>query len=184
MTVTTSRLTSRIIAGHLKGRVLELPKIEAARPTRNRILQAAFNLLGSQLDLEGLTVVDLCCGSGAWGLEASSRGAAQVYLIDTETRTAARNVRALGVEGAVQVIQVDAGRWMPPTPLDVVLADPPYHDLALLQKILWNCHKLGDYRTYWLLETAAATVVPWPENFTVLASRVYGVSALHVAVQG
>jgi 16S rRNA (guanine966-N2)-methyltransferase len=175
--------TTRIITGQYKGRVLQLPSPEAARPTRNRILQAAFNLLQGTTDFTGLTVAELCCGSGAWGLEALSRGAAQVYLVDTASRIAKQNVQALGVATQAQVIQADAAHWAPPEPVDLVLADPPYNQTALLVAILNNHAKLGQGGTLWLLETAAERPVPWPSNFTVLVSRTYGVSALHLAQQ-
>ena len=88
---------TRIITGTLKGRALQLPNSDEARPTRGRIRQAAFNILQGYTDFEGLTVAELCCGSGAWGLEALSRGAAKVYLVDTDPRCAQRNVQALAV---------------------------------------------------------------------------------------
>jgi 16S rRNA (guanine966-N2)-methyltransferase len=176
-------LTTKIITGQYKGRVLQLPTTEATRPTRNRILQAAFNILQGYTEFTGLTVAELCCGSGAWGLEALSRGAQQVYLTDTAPQTAKQNVQALGVVTQVQVVQADAASWVPPTPMSLILADPPYANPALLAAILNNHAKLGQKGTLWLLETAAEATVPWPSNFKLLVSRAYGVSALHLAQQ-
>jgi 16S rRNA (guanine966-N2)-methyltransferase len=179
----STRPTTKIITGQYKGRVLQLPAMEAARPTRNRVLQAAFNILQGYTDFNNLTVAELCCGSGAWGLEALSRGAVQVYLVDTTPRIAKQNVQALEVAAQAQVIQADAASWAPSEPVDLVLADPPYGETALLAAILHNHAKLGQEGTLWLLETAAEVTVPWPSNFTVLVSRTYGVSALHLARQ-
>ena len=178
-------LTTHIISGSLKGRVLQLPQAEAARPTRNRILQAAFNVLqGSPHfsgDFEGLRVLELCCGSGAWGLEALSRGAAHVTLVDTHPKTAQSNVQTLGVGAQVQVVQADAASFKPQQSFDVILADPPYAATELLDKILSNAKTLGAPQSLWLIETAATAQPNWPSGFTVLLTRVYGVSALHLA---
>lgn len=175
---------TRIITGTLKGRALQLPTTEEARPTRGRIRQAAFNILQGYTDFEGLTVAELCCGSGAWGLEALSRGADKVYLVDTDPRCAQRNVQALEVGHQVQVIKADAASWVPPHPVDLVLADPPYGNPVLLQTMLVRAAKLGQPGALWLVETAAEVTPAWPAGFTVLLSRTYGASALHLVRQG
>lgn len=175
------KLKTTVITGRLKGRVLTLPQNEAARPTRSRIRQAAFNILGSHLDFDGLNVAELCCGSGAWGIEAFSRGAAAVWLIDTDIRTVQQNVRHLAIEADAHVVKADAAQWQAPQPLDVVLADPPYADQGLLKKLLMRAPQLSATGAYWLLETAAGAQVPWPNGFEVLQSRLYGASALHLA---
>lgn len=174
---------TRIITGSLKGRVLQLPQSEAARPTRGRIRQAAFNILQGYTDFTGLTVADVCCGSGAWGLEALSRGAAQVYLIDTDPTYATRNAKALGASQQVSIVTTDAARWQPPQPVDVVLADPPYADLRLLHALLNNAPMIGKPGALWLLETASTTPPSLPPHFTLLTSRTYGTSALHLLRQ-
>jgi len=174
---------TRIITGAYKGRALELPTTEAARPTRSRVRQAAFNILQGYTEFAGLSVAELCCGSGAWGLEALSRGAARVYLVDLEMTCVQRNVQALGVAPQVQVIKANAATWAPPVPVDLILADPPYSNPALLQEILVNAARLGKPGALWLLETAAEMMPPWPADFIALLSRTYGTSALHLARQ-
>jgi 16S rRNA (guanine966-N2)-methyltransferase len=174
---------TRIITGTLKGRALQLPNPDEARPTRGRIRQAAFNILQGYTDFEGLTVAELCCGSGAWGLEALSRGAAKVYLVDTDPRCAQRNGQVLGVGNQVLVIKADAAAWVPHRPVDLLLADPPYGNPALLQAMLVNAARLGKPGALWLLETAAEMMPPWPADFIALLSRTYGTSALHLARQ-
>lgn len=173
--------TTRITTGRFKGRTLLLPNDAAVRPTRERIRQAVFNMLGSRLDWHGLTVADLCCGSGAWGLEAFSRGAAQVWLVDTDTRTARANVAALGLIEAmgVHIVQADVRTWQPPTPLDVVLADPPY-GTQLCANLLQRAAQLGAPTSWWALEDGANDALEWPETFTNLAEKVYGVSKINI----
>jgi 16S rRNA (guanine966-N2)-methyltransferase len=119
----------RIIAGKFRGRKLACPKV-VTRPTLDRVREALFSILGS---VEGRSVVDLYAGSGALGLEALSRGAARVMLVELD-RQAARvirdNAEALGsIEGwSVEQCAVEhAGpRLASAAPIDLVLADPPW----------------------------------------------------------
>lgn len=173
--------TTRITTGSLKGKVLHLPHNEAVRPTRERVRQAIFNMLGSRLDWPGMTVADLCCGSGAWGLEAFSRGAAEVWLIDSDTRAVTANVKALGLHDNphIHIVQADAGSWHPPHPLDVILADPPYQG-AVLSHILANAAALGNAGSWWAVEYAAAQPPAWPQAFSNLAHKAYGISGCSV----
>ncbi len=174
--------TTPIITGRLKGRKLVLPASEAVRPTRLRLRQAAFNMLASRLEFGGLRVADIGAGSGAWGLEALSRGAAHVWLIDTDTHAAATNVKALGLAADdVTLVKADAAHWAPPTPCDVVLADPPYANTALVPQVLAQAARWGTVGSWWLIETAAATGVTWPASFTNTKTTVSGVTALHIA---
>ena len=88
----------RLTGGRLAGRVIQIPKGPRIRPTQDQIRQALFNLLGESV--EGARVLDLFAGSGALGIEALSRGAAQVTFVD-ESRFCARaieaNLRSLGL---------------------------------------------------------------------------------------
>lgn len=119
----------RIIAGKFRGRKLICPKA-VTRPTLDRVREALFSILS---DVEGTCVVDLYAGSGALGLEALSRGARQVTLVEAD-RNAARVVRenaaALDAAGAWNVVEakVEAcrGRLLATAPIDLVLADPPW----------------------------------------------------------
>ena len=173
-------MKTRIITGKYKGRVLQLPPTETARPTRNRILQAAFNILSGYTDFTNATVMDLCCGSGAWGLEALSRGAAHATFIDTDTRTVQANLKALGLESQATVQKTDASRYTPSHPANLIFADPPYAATHVLQGILGNATKIGQPGSLWLIETAATATPIWPKNLQLLETRTYGVSALHL----
>ena len=92
----------RIVAGAAGGRRLAVPS--SARPTTDRVREALFNTLAARLDFDGIRVLDLYAGSGALGLEALSRGAASVLLVDNDRRAAdviARNITTVGLPGAV-----------------------------------------------------------------------------------
>ncbi|HET9658046.1 MAG TPA: 16S rRNA (guanine(966)-N(2))-methyltransferase RsmD [Kineosporiaceae bacterium] len=121
---------TRIIAGTVGGRRLEVPKGDLTRPTSDRVREAVFSGLDSRGVLHGSRVLDLFAGSGALGLEAASRGAAEVTLVDSSraaAEVARRNVSALGMRATV--VLSSAQRFLTgrsPVPMDVVLLDPPY----------------------------------------------------------
>jgi 16S rRNA (guanine966-N2)-methyltransferase len=122
----------RIVAGRFRGRRLQVPAGLEVRPTGDRVKVALFDTL--QAEVRGGRVVDLYAGSGALGLEALSRGARHVVLVE---RAAAAlealesNIALLGVASEVEVVRGDALRYLGQphaAPFDLVLADPPYAD--------------------------------------------------------
>jgi 16S rRNA (guanine966-N2)-methyltransferase len=118
----------RIIGGDWRSRVVRFPDAEGLRPTPDRVRETLFNWLGQRLD--GLTCIDLFAGSGALGLEARSRGAARVTLVERDRRVCdalRANVAELGAEG-VEVVQGDAIAWLARGggAFDVAFVDPPY----------------------------------------------------------
>lgn len=125
----------RIIAGDWRGRKLAAPKGEATRPTADRARETLFAMLTSRLgDFDGLQIADLFAGSGALGLEALSRGAASCLFVEQD-RAALDAIRAnIATLGAGAKVRVEAGSVMAlravPKPLDLILADPPYHSGA------------------------------------------------------
>jgi 16S rRNA (guanine(966)-N(2))-methyltransferase RsmD len=129
----------RIIAGSRKGARIFAPKSDA-RPTGDRVREAAFNLIGP---VEDMAVLDLFAGSGAMGLEALSRGAAKVVFVESDReaqRTIERNLEKLGLKGAALVKQ-DARRALAAEAAadrryHLVLVDPPYRMFDSLQPTL------------------------------------------------
>lgn len=95
------------------------------RPTADRVREALFSILG---DVAGLRVLDLFCGTGALGIEAISRGAASVALVDRDPSLAARNLRELEIESRCELVRGDAIRFLACEGRlwDLVLCDPPY----------------------------------------------------------
>ncbi|MEO7446969.1 MAG: 16S rRNA (guanine(966)-N(2))-methyltransferase RsmD, partial [Humibacillus sp.] len=123
---------TRIIGGTARGRRLTTPRGDATRPTSDRVREALFSALESQLgSLTGLRFLDLYAGSGAVGLEAVSRGAGEVTSVEADRRTARivqGNADALGF-GQVEVLAQKVGRVLsqhPRASYDVVFLDPPY----------------------------------------------------------
>lgn len=115
----------RIVGGELGGRRIHAPPGERLRPTAERTREAIFSMLGP---LQGASVLDLFCGTGALGLEALSRGAATVTLVDTEIDPAARNVELLAVGDRCTLVEADALSFLESGAerFDLVLCDPPY----------------------------------------------------------
>jgi 16S rRNA (guanine966-N2)-methyltransferase len=116
----------RVVAGRLGGRRLVSPPAGAdVRPTADRVREAIFSILG---DIEGTTVLDLFCGTGALGIEALSRGAAHATLVDTDAGLAERNVEDLGIADECEIVRADALRWLgrARAAFDLAFCDPPY----------------------------------------------------------
>lgn len=123
----------RITAGEFRGRRLKVPKVEATRPLVERAREGLFNHLRDQL--EDAVVWDVYAGSGILGLEALSRGAAQVLAVERNrdaVRQIEENVALMGLEDRHRCLRADAYRLpqmrgLGPLP-DLVFFDPPYDD--------------------------------------------------------
>lgn len=131
-------MAMRIIAGAARGVELTAPAGSAVRPTAGRGREALFSILGSSF--AGCRIADLFAGSGALGLEAASRGASAVTLVERDPlhcRAIRRNIEAVrrcGVAAEFEVVNADVlvpGRWTAAAAgAKVLFADPPYDDSA------------------------------------------------------
>lgn len=120
--------TLRIIGGQWRGRKLRFVDAEGLRPTTDRVRETLFNWL--QPVIEGAHCLDLFAGSGALGLEALSRGAAEVVFLDTNSRSVAAlrdNLSLLQADNGL-VTRSDALKYLRGTPqrFDIVFLDPPF----------------------------------------------------------
>jgi len=133
----------RVIAGSARG--IRLQAAPATRPLGDRVKQSAFAIL--EPDLPGARFLDLFAGSGAGGIEALSRGAADAVFVERDSRAVAairKNLAAAGLDrSAANTIQRDVGTFLaqPTGTFDVVLIDPPYADIDALTAVLG---KLGE----------------------------------------
>jgi 16S rRNA (guanine(966)-N(2))-methyltransferase RsmD len=154
------------------------------------VRESLFNVLVARLDFAGLTVLDLYAGSGALGLEALSRGAGSVLLVENDHRAAAviaRNIAALGLSGATvrrgTVESVLSGEA--PAPADVVFADPPYDvstaDLeAVIQSMVRN--RWATTGTVVVVERPASSPsIRWPTGWEAWRERAYGDTRVEMA---
>lgn len=119
----------RIIAGHLRGSKLPVPDRPGLRPTSDRVRETLFNWL--QDKVPGARVLDLFAGTGALGLEAASRGAASVVLVERDPGLAEAlrgHVARFKLDSA-RVVQADALTWLSGPPagqFDLAFLDPPF----------------------------------------------------------
>ncbi len=137
----------RIVAGRFRGRTLAAVPRSGVRPTADPVREALFNILGDSI-VDG-PFVDIGAGTGAVGLEACSRGARPVLLIERDRQaveTIRRNVERLGLDPAgsdeVRIVSADALAWlrgaarqMLPAKVRTFFLDPPYGDPALARWI-------------------------------------------------
>jgi 16S rRNA (guanine966-N2)-methyltransferase len=193
---------ARVIAGEAGGRRLAVPDGRATRPTSDRAREGLFATVASIVGpLTGTRVLDLYAGSGAVGLEALSRGAEHVLLVESGARATAvirQNIEAIGLPGATLIAdrvervlargpeqtalrpeqtargpeQAASGRY------DVAFADPPYAMAdAEISRVLSLLAEEG-----WLAPDALVIVeratrsgpVRWPDGFVPDRARKYG----------
>jgi 16S rRNA (guanine966-N2)-methyltransferase len=179
---------TRIIGGAAGGRRLQTPRGAATRPTSDRVREALFSAVEAWCgSLSGLRFLDLYAGSGAVGLEAWSRGAGVVTLVEQDRRTAGLirdNARAIGF-GRPEVLPASVRTVLqrpPAAPYDVVFLDPPYprtdeavgEDLAALAAHGWLVPG-----ALVVVERSSRSPRPgWPRGFTNHRERRYGETVL------
>jgi len=189
----------RIISGLAGGIRLTSPDGRSLRPTEDRVKESMFASLGNIL--QGAVVVDLFSGTGALGLEALSRGAIKVIMVEVDRRHVRyieQNLQAvlksMGAQaGQAEIINMDvrsvhallASRGLH---ADVVLADPPYHPQG---KGAYGGHELltdagllswAD-QALLMLEHASDTTPPWAplSPWQLIRTRTYGIRAVSFA---
>jgi len=162
-----------------------MPAGAKTRPTSDRTREALFSTITAECgDLTGRSFLDLYAGSGAVGLEAASRGASPVVLVERDPgalKALRENVAALGFpdvevrpQSVETVLATDPG-----TGFSIVFADPPYVDPieAVLEALVGGRWLAPDALI--CLERATRSGAPgWPEGVTALKSRRYGDATL------
>ena len=158
----------RVIAGELKRRSITTPPDgSTTRPLPDRVRTALFNMLHGHL--EGYEVLDCFAGTGAFGIEAISRGASRAVFVEREKSVAdllERNLTELGVRDRAEIVRADAlspsALAMCPRPAHVVFMDPPYPLMqepaarARIMDRLAECAQLLDDDGYAIIRS------PWP----------------------
>jgi 16S rRNA (guanine966-N2)-methyltransferase len=165
----------RIIGGLHRGRKLSFPDLPGLRPTGDRIRETLFNWL--QPYIEGTRCLDLFAGSGALGLEAASRGAGEVVMLDRApqvVRQLERHRQTLGLE-QVRVLQADALIWLDgdASPFDLVFLDPPFADerlRAVCSKLELNGWLTSGARIY-LEDDAGRAFDALPEEWELVKEK-------------
>jgi 16S rRNA (guanine966-N2)-methyltransferase len=179
----------RVVAGRHRGRRLVAPPGDQVRPTSDRAREALFNILShGELAAAGLpfadeNVLDAFAGTGAFGIEALSRGAARAAFIETDRaalRSLRQNLATLDEEDSADIIAGDATRPpRPPFASALAFLDPPYRSglaapaLAALTQMGWLAA-----RAIAIVEIAADEAFSPPDGFTMIDERKYGAARL------
>jgi len=167
----------RIIGGIWRRRQLPVIDAEGLRPTTDRVRETLFNWL--QTDLAGSRCLDLFAGSGALGLEAASRGASDVVLVEKSPAIAqmlAHNIKQLEAS-QVKLLHQDALLYLQSQnssadlDVDIVFLDPPYQS-ALLQPVIAALRLGTGTKVY--LEAKKGDDVAIPDNWLLLKDKVAG----------
>ncbi|MEE2033973.1 16S rRNA (guanine(966)-N(2))-methyltransferase RsmD [Rhodococcus chondri] len=180
---------TRIVAGRAGGRRLKVPP-RGTRPTSERVREALFSSLEARMDFDGAAVLDLYAGSGALGLEALSRGAAHVTLVESDAKAAGvirENIAAVGLGGAVlraapvaAVLAAAADRVY-----DLVIADPPYDlaDTAVTGVLaaLVDGRWVGEDSMVVVERSTRSPETKWPDAFDPGRTRKYGETRVEIA---
>jgi 16S rRNA (guanine966-N2)-methyltransferase len=182
----SGRNSVRIIGGIWRGRRVHFPDMPALRPTPDRVRETLFNWL--QHSLEGTRCLDLFAGSGALGLEALSRGAAEVVFVEqvpAASRTLQEQLTRLGGAGKGRVMEMGAARFLrsAPKPFDIVFLDPPFGTDALAEYIPLldggDWLKVGGL--VYLENERTAGVPTLPDHWELLKSKSAGEVGYHLA---
>ena len=171
----------RIIGGQYRGKKLFSPDSDKVRPTSDRAREALFNILNSQLEnpWSEYTLLDVFAGTGAFALEAVSRGAKQVCLIDIDTKSLAKNVALFPTEqNKITVTCADVNHLSPADKqYDILFMDAPYNK-GLSEIALTALH-----RQKWLKEGALCLIeveknekIAVPSCYKIKNERKYGLA--------
>lgn len=169
----------RIISGSLGGRKLQSPKNDLVRPTSDKVRGALFNTLLTYTNFIDCRVLDLFTGTGALALEAYSRGAPTLTMVDTHPQLAEQNVKALNAEA--HVLRMRAEKYNPTIPYDIIFMDPPYRQ-GYVEKILKNKDTLGQEGTLWIIETEEECEFI-NNGFELLKDKTYGTQRIRILRQ-
>ncbi len=168
----------RVTAGKFRGKPLKENKFEHIRPTADMVKQAIFNKL--QFSLQEAVVLDLCCGTGALGIEALSRGAKEVVFVDKDSRSIGltkENLKFLKAEckvfkgDAIEMLQRFNGKKF-----DIILFDPPYKSelyIPVTNKIA-ELDLLAEEGVL-VVEHAREDNFSWSDKLDIIDEKVYGI---------
>ncbi|RIV40690.1 16S rRNA (guanine(966)-N(2))-methyltransferase RsmD [Micromonospora radicis] len=180
---------TRIVAGSLGGRRIAAPPGAGTRPTSDRVREALFSSVQAETDLAGVRFADLYAGSGAVGLEALSRGAEHVLLVESDPRAARvirENVATLRAAPAARLVTGKVCTVLAAGPeggpYDVVFADPPYalpdDGVTAMLAALVEGGWLAPDAMVVVERSSRGAPVDWVEGITGQRSRRYGETTL------
>jgi 16S rRNA (guanine(966)-N(2))-methyltransferase RsmD len=164
----------KIISGSFKNKSLATPKDSSVRPTTDKVRNAIFSSLYDRV--EGAKVLDLFCGTGAFGLEALSRGASHCTFVDIKPDFVKKNCE-MAEKGTFQVIKgkVESVVERFSEKFDIIFIDPPYGTVApqgLLELI--SKYEILANEGILIYEESVRTAFEYPEGFELEGEKKYG----------
>jgi len=178
----------RIIAGEYRGRKIKQPGSNEVRPTKDRIREAVFNMIAAYVP--GADVLDIFAGSGAYGLEALSRGAEKAVLIENNTGCAdiiSENINSLGLEECTKIMDMDAFNALEllgteKDKFDLIFADPPYNEgLGKKTLIIINHYDILKPIGFLVVEHHNDEDIPGTEgNVSLFKQKTYGKTTISI----
>jgi 16S rRNA (guanine966-N2)-methyltransferase len=173
-------MSLRIIAGQFGGRTIDSPDGKKTHPMSERVRNALFNSLGSVV--EGASVLDAFAGTGALGIEALSRGAANATFVERDRiaqKILAENIRSLKIERNTKIIKAPVASWFDTydgPKFDLIFADPPYHDMQF--STVFKLKGLLKPGALMVLSHPGRSESPTVPGVVVVDNRGYGDAAL------
>ena len=166
----------RIISGQFGGRKIEAPDNSRTHPMGERVRNALFNSISSEI--AGAHVLDAFAGTGSIGIEALSRGAHSAVFVERDRiaqKILAKNINSFGLEERASVVRTSVHNWLEtkqPEDFDIIFVDPPYHDpqLSTVSK-LFGLLKPG---ALMVLSHIGRSEVPSQTGIVVVDNRSYG----------
>jgi len=182
----------RVIGGKFKGLKLMPPNDLGIRPTSDRLKEALFSILDSKkynININNSSVIDICSGTGALGIEALSRGANKIYFIDQETKSIQiiqKNISKLKINNEdkifIKVIKDKSTKALKKINhvFDIVLIDPPYKT-KIIEETLQDLKNYNLIKThsYIFAESSNAEIFDF-NGYELLDTKKYGKSKLTI----
>jgi len=178
----------RIIGGKYRGRKIKQPKSKTVRPTKDRVREAVFNVIAEKVP--DSRVLDLFAGSGAYALEALSRGAKEAVFVEKEQITAGiikENVRILEIEEPTKIIVRNVDKAMDllnreNRQFDLIFCDPPYNiDMIKKTLIMVNHYDILSHLGLMVIEHHRDENIPRYEgNVFICKQRTYGKTLISI----
>lgn len=176
----------RIISGLLKGKNLLSPDGQNTRPTSDKARQGVFNIIEHapwSCGIRDINFLDICAGTGAFGLEALSRGAKSACFIENNRdalMALKQNIKNCRFEECTKIIEKDASNLVQSaTEYDIIFIDPPYYK-NLLPPILNQIFekKFAGKETIIIIEHHKDEIIEIPNNFEIIKQVNYGINGI------
>ncbi|KUG26662.1 16s rrna (guanine(966)-n(2))-methyltransferase ssu rrna m(2)g966 [hydrocarbon metagenome] len=176
----------RIISGKYKSRSIKAPSSKFTRPTTDIVKETIFNILQNRIEIEGLKVLDIYAGSGSLGLEALSRGAAEVHFVEMNFsvfKVLLNNIKNLEAEDSCRIFKKSALKFTQTKEhetYDLIFADPPFfeYDIHTVYKNIIGKNFLKDDGIF-LIERSIQTEKQDAEGFGINPFKKIGDSLIY-----